>query len=178
MTNLNPLLSPGLINRIHTQCLSALAALQSTGRLASSMRIDRPGTYRQHNVIIRNSAHVPPSAENVPSMIQTLCDYLNMHHLDMDPIDAACLALWRINWIHPFRDGNGRTARAATRHVIAVCYKLNIGNELDQRIVTNRTAYYDALRSEDDNQDHSGTIQLPGRTLHSFMRKIITEHLN
>lgn len=28
-----------------------------------------------------------------------------------DALDAASFALWRINWIHPFKNGNGRTAR-------------------------------------------------------------------
>ena len=28
-----------------------------------------------------------------------------------DALDTASFALWRINWVHPFKNGNGRTAR-------------------------------------------------------------------
>jgi hypothetical protein len=31
------------------------------------------------------------------------------------PTELAAYGLWRLNWIHPFVEGNGRTARA-------VCY--------------------------------------------------------
>ena len=61
-------------------------------------------------------------------------------------------ALWRMNWIHPFVEGNGRTARAACYYL--VCLKqgrLLQGNKIvPERIRENRKPYYVALRAADD----------------------------
>jgi Fic family protein len=37
-----------------------------------------------------------------------------------EPYSLAAFALWRLCWIHPFEDGNGRTARAVAYHIICV----------------------------------------------------------
>ena len=36
------------------------------------------------------------------------------------PTGLAAYALWRLNWIHPFVEGNGRTARAACYYLICM----------------------------------------------------------
>jgi Fic/DOC family protein len=41
-----------------------------------------------------------------------------------DALDAAAFALWRVNWVHPFRDGNGRTARSFA--YCCLCAKLEV----------------------------------------------------
>ncbi len=38
------------------------------------------------------------------------------------PTWLAAYALWRLNWIHPFIEGNGRTARAACYYLICMKY--------------------------------------------------------
>lgn len=60
-------------------------------------------------------------------------------------------ALWRLNWIHPFVEGNGRTARAACYYLTC----LNFGRLLPGRMIVperireDRTPYYSALREAD-----------------------------
>jgi len=60
-------------------------------------------------------------------------------------------ALWRMNWIHPFVEGNGRTARAACSYLICMKQgRLLPGNKIvPERIGENRQPYYDALRAAD-----------------------------
>ena len=69
----------------------------------------------------------------------------------MAPTELAAYGLWRMNWIHPFVEGNGRTARA-------VCYFLLCGRigsllrgqkTLPERIRENRQGYVEALRAAD-----------------------------
>ena len=64
-------------------------------------------------------------------------------------------ALWRLNWIHPFVEGNGRTARAACYYLI--CLKTGMllpGKKIvPERIRENRTPYYAALRAADQHWD-------------------------
>lgn len=60
-------------------------------------------------------------------------------------------ALWRLNWIHPFVEGNGRTARAACYYLICMKQgRLLPGNKIvPERIRENRAPYYAALNAAD-----------------------------
>jgi Fic family protein len=68
-----------------------------------------------------------------------------------DALDAAALALWRINWIHPFKNGNGRTARSFA--YCCLCARLAVvlpgsPTVIDQ-IMTSRPEYEAAIRIGD-----------------------------
>lgn len=51
----------------------------------------------------------PPDHEQVPELVDALCD--TMEHTDWHPALAAAWVHVALAAIHPFRDGNGRTAR-------------------------------------------------------------------
>jgi Fic family protein len=80
------------------------------------------GQYRQAGQLMRisGSAHVPPSVALVRGLVLDLVDDLNVTRNSMLAIDRAAYALWRLNWIHPFLGGNGRTARALSYLVICI----------------------------------------------------------
>lgn len=67
------------------------------------------------------------------------------------PTELAAFALWRLNWVHPFIEGNGRTARAACYYLMCLRYgDLIPGKKIvPERIRENRKPYYDALKSAD-----------------------------
>ena len=69
--------------------------------------------------------------------------------------------MWRLNWIHPFTDGNGRTSRAAS--YIILCLKLGYSipgkNTIPDQIAANKTPYYKALEAA-DNAWEQGRIDL------------------
>lgn len=66
--------------------------------------------------------HRMPHVSLVPSLIRDLIEETNHRLAGDDALDAAAYALWRLNWIHPFAGGNGRTARAFS--YLAVCIGL------------------------------------------------------
>jgi Fic family protein len=70
------------------------------------------GNWRPAGIRIGGSQHQPIGAHMVPGVIEEMCDYVNDNWEKNSPIHLAAYALWRLNWIHPFTDGNGRTARA------------------------------------------------------------------
>lgn len=78
------------------------------------------GTYRPGPVEIEGSNHVPPAAHLVPEMVEDLCDYVNEHFSGKTAIHLSAYVLWRLNWIHPFDDGNGRTSRIVSYIVMLV----------------------------------------------------------
>ncbi|MGO9060333.1 MAG: Fic family protein [Candidatus Binataceae bacterium] len=80
-----------------------------------------PGVYRPDEMEISYSRHNPPPPDLVPSLMEEMCDYVN-DNLEKPPIHIAAYLMWRINWIHPFDDGNGRTSRMAS--YVLLCIRL------------------------------------------------------
>ena len=69
------------------------------------------GNYRPGGVAIEGSRYEPVGAHLVPELVEDMCDYVNEQWRDAAAIHLAAYLMWRLNWIHPFADGNGRTAR-------------------------------------------------------------------
>lgn len=72
---------------------------------------DRAGRYRTGQVFITGTEYVPPAAEEVPGQMAALVGELNEKMDTLHPVRLAAYAHRRLVDIHPFQDGNGRTAR-------------------------------------------------------------------
>lgn len=73
-----------------------------------------PGVFRDRDTFVGVAGLIlyqPPSWSLVPGLVAEMCDEINRRS-EAGPLNAAAYALWRLNWIHPFGDGNGKTARA------------------------------------------------------------------
>jgi len=70
--------------------------------------------------------------------------------------------MWRLNWIHPFTDGNGRTSRAASYLVLCVKtgYLLPGKLTIPEQISQERTPYYQALEAADQSLAMAGSVDL------------------
>ncbi|MDH2352867.1 Fic family protein [Bradyrhizobium sp. SSUT112] len=116
------------------------------------------GTWRNTNVIIHGSKHQPPEAPFVSEEIEHLCDYVN-DNWSMTAVHLAAYVLWRLNWIHPFADGNGRTARAGSYVVMSI--KLDSllpgAPTIPEQIAGNKKPYYDALEAADQRLTNGAT---------------------
>lgn len=70
--------------------------------------------------------------------------------------------MWRVNWIHPFMGGNGRTSRAVS--YLALCarlgYRLPGTLTIPEQIVANREPYYAALDAADASSDYDEHLNL------------------
>ena len=110
------------------------------------------GLYRPSEMKIGNSRHNPPPPELVPRMVEDMCDYVNDNRGGKSPIHLAAHLLWRINWIHPFDDGNGRTARAVSYAVLSILpgYELPGSFTIPEYIARDKQPYYKALESADE----------------------------
>ena len=109
------------------------------------------GNYRPGGVAIEGSKHEPVGAHLVPELIEDMCDYVNDHWELSTPIHLAAYVMWRLNWIHPFADGNGRTSRIVSYVVLSVrAGTLLPGTPtIPDQIVDNRRPYFDALDAAD-----------------------------
>jgi len=92
----------------------------------------------------------PPPDKEVARLVDEMCGYVNQNW-DKPPIHLSAYLMWRINWIHPFFGGNGRTARAVA--YLIMCARLGFvlpgTNTIPERIVSDRQPYYDALHQAD-----------------------------
>ncbi|RST85148.1 Fic family protein [Aquibium carbonis] len=108
------------------------------------------GRFREQPIYV--GKHIPPHFDQVPHLMD---QFLSVVHenwsINEHPTTLAAYALWRMNWIHPFVEGNGRTARAACYYLICMRYgELLPGTKIvPERIRENRAPYYAALKEAD-----------------------------
>lgn len=110
------------------------------------------GTYRPGDVTIGDSKHVTPAAHRVAELIEEMCDYVTDRFADQSALHLCAYVMWRLNWIHPFTDGNGRTSRAASYFVLCakLGYRLPGHETIPEQIAGNKQPYYDALEAADE----------------------------
>ena len=110
------------------------------------------GNWRPGAITISGSKHQPPGAHLVPQLVEEMCDYINENWQSKRATHLAAYVMWRMNWIHAFTDGNGRTARAVSYLVLSVRLKMKIPGEptIPELITTNREPYYAALEAADE----------------------------
>lgn len=92
-------------------------------QLMTSNTLDSPddsGRFRKNddivveNGITHETVHIPPTYTEIPSFVKSLCDFFNETHskVFIHPIIRGIIIHFMIAYVHPFADGNGRTARA------------------------------------------------------------------
>lgn len=72
---------------------------------------ENAGTYRSINFRISGSNHQPPHFLQVPHEMKELMDWYGQFKDQLHPVELAALFHFKFVYIHPFADGNGRTAR-------------------------------------------------------------------
>jgi Fic family protein len=114
------------------------------------------GVYRNRYVVVANrlTGEVlfrPPSNEEVPSLVKDLIEWLNSSEAKtLDPVIEAGIAHYEFVRIHPFVDGNGRTARVfATLILYLRSFDAKQFFCLDDYYDLDRPAYYRVLQRID-----------------------------
>lgn len=76
------------------------------------------GRFRDGDVLIAGSNHVPPRSEKVRELIDNLSVEYQTLKKDLHPLELAAFMHNRLVNIHPFTDGNGRTARLVLNWIL------------------------------------------------------------
>ena len=119
------------------------------------------GNYRPAGIAIEGSKHEPLGAHLVPGQLEEMCDYVNDHWGEATALHLASYLMWRLNWIHPFADGNGRTSRILSYVVLCIHlgYLLPGTNTIPDQITENRQPYFEALDAA-DAADREGKLDV------------------
>lgn len=113
---------------------------------------DFAGKYRTSGVRISGANFVPPNALKVDEFVSELIDFANDSEVDI--LIRSAIFHHRFAWIHPFFDGNGRTARLLLNLIL-----MKSGFPPAIILKNDRKKYYDAL-NQANNQDYSKLVLL------------------
>ena len=141
-----------LIRQLHALIFSGLRA--------------RPTAYRDGQNVIRDSAtgalvYLPPEAVDVPDLMRDMVAWVAQAERGELPVPViAGLAHYQFVTIHPFYDGNGRTARAlATLILYRHGYDLGRFYSLEEVYVQALPAYYAALQTHPHHNYYEGRAE-------------------
>jgi Fic family protein len=116
--------------------------------------VDQVGRFRKVQVVVRGLksggvTYTPPQAGEVPIQVEELLKWLNSEETkNLSPILKAGIVLYEIVRIHPFTEGNGRTARAlATLILFKEGYDVKRFFSLEEYYDNDIASYYEALQS-------------------------------
>jgi len=124
------------------------------------------GTFRHRQVFVGKRVidgtglkevveYMPPKTEDVPGLVDEFIDWLNIEKTwETNPVLLAGIAHYEIARIHPFIDGNGRTARLfATLMLYLSGFDHRRLFALDDFYDRDREAYYAALKTAQENNN-------------------------
>jgi Fic family protein len=137
------------------------------------------GRYRNafRKVVIEGSPHQVPHESSVPHHVCDLVELLNDTAGHRPAIWRAAYTLWRLNWIHPFAGGNGRTARAFSYLILCMDMKTMLPGvpSMPSLIYQHRDEYVHALQAADASVRDGGEPDIS--EMEGFLQDIITRQL-
>jgi Fic family protein len=149
-------------NYIMEQDIQILHALVMAGGKTTV----KPSPYRDGQNIIRDSrtraiVYLPPEAKDVPKLMTELVAWIKMTEREDLPCPIrAGIAHYQFATVHPYYDGNGRTARLLTTLILHLgAYGLKGLYSLEEYYGRNLGAYYDAITIGPSHNYYEGRAQ-------------------
>jgi len=147
-----------------------LSDLLELHKLVTRDTLENPadeGSLRNQQVAVVNGAtgqiiFMPPPTDRVGALVEEFLEWFNSEEVnEIDPVIEAGLAHYELVRIHPFVDGNGRTARVMASIVLFKrAFDIKRFFALDDYYDKDRRAYYAALKTVDqDSLDLTGWLE-------------------
>lgn len=134
-------ITEGLVREIHKRLVKGVRGNMAT-----------PGDYRKVQNFVVNSrtseaVYTPPPPHEVPHLMTEFVGWLNQSH-EENPVLISGIAQFQLVHIHPFIDGNGRTARLlSTLCLYRTGYDFKRLFTISEFYDRDRAAYYEAIQS-------------------------------
>lgn len=92
-----------------------------------------------------NAEYIPPEYSEIPQLLDELVEYVNT--TDDHPLIVAGVVHYQLVTIHPFEDGNGRTARLMSGYIMdTMGYGFNGIGSLEEYFAYDPDEYYSSLQ--------------------------------
>ena len=135
-------------------------------RLMTEKTLDNPedaGRFRTNDKVVvadmveGDIIYTPPSFQEIPEFVESLCNFFNNDNprTFIHPIIRGIIVHFMLAFMHPFVDGNGRTARALFYwYMLKEGYKLTEYMSISRVIAKSKSNYEKAFRYvENDGND-------------------------
>jgi Fic family protein len=124
------------------------------------------GDFRDGEVRISGSSHIPPNASEIPRLLDTLVTEIGTKGKAIHPVELAAYVHNRLVNIHPFTDGNGRTARLIMNWML-------IRTKFPPVIVevAKRESYYNKLEKGDKGDHRPFALFLGNLLIDQYTKK-------
>ena len=92
-----------------------------------------------------NPDYIPPEYSDIPELLDELVEYVNT--TDDHPLIVAAVVHYQLVTIHPFEDGNGRTARLLSGYILDINgYGFNGIGSLEEYFAYDIDEYYESIQ--------------------------------
>lgn len=130
------------------------------------------GDYRPCDLSVGD--YEPPQHFLIPELMNEFVNEMNRYWDDSDALELGAYALWRLNQIHPFINGNGRTARALSYYSICVKMgRLLPGDCILPQLIRDQRDECIQLLRRTDQEFESGFV-----ALQEFVRRLLNEQMS
>lgn len=148
--NITDLIGPGKSYILTMETILEIHRI-TTDRILSP---ESSGKFRFRQVVIKNTktgeiSYTPPPAAEVPFLMEDLINWINSEeNRDLHPVIKAGIVHYELSRIHPFVDGNGRTARAVANLIMFLeGYDVRRFFSLEEYFDENPMGYYLTLQA-------------------------------
>lgn len=129
------------------------------------------GEYRPCDLSVGD--YEPPQHFLIPELMNEFVNELNRYWDESDALELGAFALWKLNHIHPFVNGNGRTARALSYYLICVKMgRLLPGDRILPQLIRDQRDECIRLLRQTDREFHSGLA-----ALREFVQRLLEEQM-
>jgi hypothetical protein len=159
------------------------AVVRELHRTGTLLLLMTPGVYRQPGCDVYvprpdGTRHQAPAPERLEDLMAEFESELRAMWPTATAAEIAAFSLWKINWVHPFKNGNGRTARAFAY----TCVCLKAGQMLPgvetmiHLIDKTRPAFYDCLAKADRSFEQDGVPDLV--PLRAYVLELLVQQIS
>lgn len=148
---------------VKTRAITEEEILKIHALVLKNIEREFAGRYRRGQVRILGAQHLPPNCLKVPGLINELAGWIAKNPDDLHIVELAAMAHYKFVKIHPFYDGNGRTARLLMNLIL-----MRRGWPPAVLAVRDRKRYYNAL-AKADKGDYVPFVNLAAQAAESML---------
>ncbi len=162
LDNINPLSVSDLL-KTHKVMMSNLV------EEAGMLRTSQVGVYNEKGAVI----HIAPPCDLVPELIKQLFDWTATSKTQM--LIRSSIFHYEFEFIHPFRDGNGRMGRLWQTALLASWKPIFAWIPIESIIKDNQEAYYDAIKTSTSEGNSNAFIIFMLKIINQAIKDIVSD---
>lgn len=148
-------------------------------RFMMSGLVDEAGRFRSKNAGVYDGTsliHAGSPANYVPGLVNDLFNW--MKESELHPLIKGCVFHYEFEFIHPFKDGNGRTGRLWHSLILQRWKPFFAWLPIETMIYEQQQEYYDAINKSNLVGESTVFIEFMLRIIKSTLEEIVTNHNN